>query len=428
MTTTLQGLVESRVEVKENERPMTRYRRFAPALRHEPAFRALSAPRPNARSLLEWFITGDCTTLIPGLFCCGWRSIMEQLGWDEAPEREQRAVWDEVMRSGYVRYDAQTRLVWLPLLVRETYLPDQPNVLKSWGAVWAELPDCDLKHDAWLAFREAFAVRTPRHVEKGAKEGTAFLSTFLDHCKEPQRSTPARPAAPPANEAPGQARGEPGEGGSGRASKRASLSPSERGSLQDQEQHQRPDPGAEGVIPSEPPPPARASPSSTHQAHVELGSRSMARFQPRSDNPEPSRFQTAEWKPVVLQAIRALRKGGQGSVAIPGRGNAVSVDPTTLDQLYSLFLATSPTDEEMEAIGAIWHEGTFFRCRDPETKAPKQLTPQWLSRDRGLFEELLGLAQTRLRGEAPKASGPLDQSTRSKLQRMSAAVPGGESS
>ncbi len=408
---------------------MTRYRRFAPAIRHEPAFRALSAPPPNARSLLEWFITGDCTTLIPGLFCCGWRSIMEQLGWDEAPEREQRAVWDEVMRSGYVRYDPQTRLVWLPCLVRETYLPDQPNVLKSWGAIWAELPDCDLKHEAWVAFREAFAARTPRHVEKGSreKEGTAFLSTFLEHCKEPQRSTqPAQPATPPAKEPRGEARGEPGQGGSGRASNRPSPAPYVRGSLQDQDQHQRTDPGAECVIPVDPPPPARASPGSTHQAHIELGSRAMARFQPQSSNPEPSRFQTAEWKPVVLQAIRALRKGGQGSVAIPGRGNAVSVDPKTLDQLYSLFVATGPSDEELETIGAIWHEGSYFRSRDPETKAAKQLTPQWLARDRGLFEELLGLAQTRLRGEAPKVSGPLDQSTRSKLQRMSTA-PGDDS-
>lgn len=398
-----------------------RYRRFAPALRSEAAYQELSAPAPNGRTLLEWLITGDCTGIIPGLFCAGRLAIMEQLGWDAAPEEDQRRVWEEVLRSGYLRYDPKTRLCWLPALVEDTYLPDQPNTLKGWAKAWAELPECELKHEAWRALSAYFEARTPRHAAQGDKDrSTAFAQLFVASCPEPRRGS-GQPARESQNEPQSEARPERTQ----RASKRGSPG----GSLQDQDQHQRTDPGSGGVSLGEPraqgAPPAPEAPTpktapSAAEQHLELGRRSMARFQAAPADSAPNRFQVPNWKPLVLEALRALARGGKGGVSLPGRGAAIALDPTTLDQLYSIFCATGPTDEEMETIGVIWLEGTYFRSREQKAPdKPKQLTPQWIASDRPMFIELLGLAQTRLRDGAPQITGPMASSTRSKFDRLS---------
>lgn len=228
-----------------------RYRIFAPALRHTVEYRQLSRPAPNGRTLLEWLMTGDCTTIIPGLMCAGFRAVMEQLGWEEAPDEAQRAAWQEVLKSGLVRYDPDTRLIFLPFMVQDVYLPDQPNVLKSWAHPWAELPDCSLKHEAWRAFRAAFMARLPRRrdaKELGQADGpkTAFGPMFEECCpepscgrsaieppREPQNEGNSEPPHEPRNEPPREPAREPRHEHAGRGSPAGSP----RGSLQDQDQY-----------------------------------------------------------------------------------------------------------------------------------------------------------------------------------------------
>jgi len=241
-----------------------RYRRFCPALRGTPEYRGLSRPGPNARTLVEWMVTGDCTTIIPGLFCAGRAAIFEQLGWDEEPEPVLRRIWAELIDSGLLKYDPASRLCWLPWMVAPEYLPDQPNVLESWGHEWVELPDCPLKHQAWLAFREAFHRRQPKRPDKreaaaaAAEAGaaTAYLRKFEECCPEP-RSRPVRSEAhrepqsealtEPQSEPEHEGRSEPhqaasdrgSDGGSNSGSAEGSAEPSSRGSLQKQKQEKK---------------------------------------------------------------------------------------------------------------------------------------------------------------------------------------------
>lgn len=168
-----------------------RWRKFSPALRHTPEYRRLSRPPPNARTLIEWCVTGDCTTPIPGLFCCGRLALFEQLGWSGEPEALLQRVWNEAIESGLLQYDPETRLCFLPWMCVEEYLPDQPNSLLPWGPAWAELPDCQLKHAAWLAFRDAFVRRPRKRRDKDSgkadgEEATAYARVFAQVCPEPR--------------------------------------------------------------------------------------------------------------------------------------------------------------------------------------------------------------------------------------------------
>lgn len=167
---------------------MARYRRYAPSLRSTVEYRGLSGPAPNAQSLVDFFIVGPLTTIVPGLLVAGPATVFEALGWDDAAPQLLRKVWEEVIASGLVRYDKATRLVWLPALTQEVYLPDQPQVLQSWAAPWSELPDSELKHEAWVALREAFAQRRPKNREKRDVASTAFADAFLRACPEPRCS------------------------------------------------------------------------------------------------------------------------------------------------------------------------------------------------------------------------------------------------
>jgi len=235
-----------------------RFTKYAPSLRNNPKYRALSRPAPNARDLFDRMITGDCTSLIPGLFVAGPGALMEELGWREESLELQNKVWSELIASGLVRYDDSTRLIWLPQLVQDVFLPEQPNILQTWGRIWSELPDCDLKHEAWTAFRAAFEARTAKRVERGADSGTVFGRLFVECCPEPEcpRAEALRKARSEAQaEAQNEAQGEPQNaehGGSGRASARGSL-------LKEKEEEREGDqePGKDPDPPRSKDPPAR---------------------------------------------------------------------------------------------------------------------------------------------------------------------------
>lgn len=231
---------------------MARYRRYAPAIRSTPEYRNLSGPGPNAQTLYDFLVIGPLTQIIPGLLVAGPASLFEALGWDDAEPETLGRVWRELLDSGLVRFDRQTRLIWLPDLSKDEYLPDQPNVLKSWSSPWAELPDCDLKHKAWTAIRETLTARQPRNRGKRDTEersaATAFADEFLRSCPEPRC---ARKAHCEPNKHPEKQGNSQGESNSDMAGSHAgshasspapfpalSDAPSRSGSLQDQDQDQ----------------------------------------------------------------------------------------------------------------------------------------------------------------------------------------------
>lgn len=126
-----------------------RYRKSEPRMWTDAAFRDLSAAPPNGQTLWLFFLTGPFTTAIPGAIVGSDAAIAKALGW--SLEGFHKAFL-EVESKGLAKADWKAGLVVLEKALidsdgtaRETNKPGNPNVLKSWAGVYAELPDCELK-------------------------------------------------------------------------------------------------------------------------------------------------------------------------------------------------------------------------------------------------------------------------------------------
>jgi len=383
---------------------MQRYRIYAPALRQLPEYRALSKPDPNARTLVDWLITGGCTTIIPGLLCVGRRALFEQIGWDDAPEDVQRRVWAEVLGCGLVRFDPETQLVWLPVLVDETYMPDQPNVLKGWRTAWAELPDCDLKHEAWTALAALFAARVHKRPSdrrgKPDEGGTAFAQLFVQSCPEPRcerarrlrASLPQEPPLQPPAEAPPQPPRQPPLDPPAEAplqppigaSAGASVAISSGGSLQKQSQSQE---------------------------QSQKGDRAGATPPPQAD---PTRDALWAEASAALERLVAL-SSGRLRVGQTGQWPPL---PTETHRFVAVYRAHRPTPVHLVQMAQALMAGEAFW----RTKGGKPITLAMLcAKDGEVWQELMQVASGASGPAAPdkpKLAPGIDSSTHSKLSRL----------
>lgn len=153
---------------------MARYRKIDVRVWGDEKFRELSPPKPNGQTLWFYLLTGPQTTTIPGVFSAGESAMAEALRW---PLKGFREGFREVLRKGLAKADFKAPLVWLPNAIRYNP-PENPNVVKGWRATWDELPECDLKHQAWChlksftqalgeGFAKGFAERLPEPYRKG---------------------------------------------------------------------------------------------------------------------------------------------------------------------------------------------------------------------------------------------------------------------
>jgi hypothetical protein len=134
-------------------------------------FLALSAaPKPNARDLWHYLLSGPPTDVIPGLFVFSIAEAAEYFRW---PVKGTRECFDEILGRGMARYDEQTRLVWLPKAMKDRNLPASPNVVRSWRRAWGELPDCSLKREAQASIQASL-----EGIGKAFGEG--FLKAFRE--------------------------------------------------------------------------------------------------------------------------------------------------------------------------------------------------------------------------------------------------------
>lgn len=158
---------------------MNLYRRISVRMWGDAKFCALSAPVPNAQTLWIYLLTGDCTTVIPGVVRAGEAAIAESLGW---PLKAFREAFLEVSTKGMAKADWKARLVFLPKALSHNP-PQSGNVVKAWRRAFEELPDCELKNEieraikAYLlplseAFRKGFDLALP--------EGMAYPETETD--------------------------------------------------------------------------------------------------------------------------------------------------------------------------------------------------------------------------------------------------------
>jgi hypothetical protein len=137
------------------------YRKVFTCVWQDDRFRALSAPRPNARTLWIYLLTGEHTCQIPGLARVGEAALAESLGWS-VPAFHR--CWREIEGAGLAQADWASRVVWLPNAIRYDP-PANPNIVKGWHRPWREIPDCDLKERARIHIESHCAERGPSFVE-----------------------------------------------------------------------------------------------------------------------------------------------------------------------------------------------------------------------------------------------------------------------
>jgi hypothetical protein len=126
-----------------------RYRRIEVRTWGDEKFRALSPMPPSGQGLWLYLVAGPFTSPIPGLFSAGPAAMAEDLGW--SPEAFADAM-SEAIALGMVRVNTGAKLVWLPNAIRHNP-PGSLNVVKSWGAEFNLLPECDLKREAFEALK-----------------------------------------------------------------------------------------------------------------------------------------------------------------------------------------------------------------------------------------------------------------------------------
>lgn len=149
---------------------MSRYRKIFIKMWGDVKFRNLTTPGPNGQTLWFFLLTGPQTTRIPGLFSVGVAGFAELIGW---PIEGFRKAFQEIFDQGMVQVDWKARLVWVPKAIHYNR-PENPNVVKGWKDTWDEMPECDLKLEAWRELK-AFIEDL----------GEGFAKAFEQACQKP---------------------------------------------------------------------------------------------------------------------------------------------------------------------------------------------------------------------------------------------------
>lgn len=143
------------------------YRRVYICLWGDKKYRSLSKPQPNGQSLWLYLLTGDKTTIIPGLIPIGEGGLADALGW---PLTGIRKAWKEIAQNEMAQADWSAPLIFVPNAIQYND-PLNPNIVKSWHRAWINLPDCELKGVAHTFLKA--------HLE-GKSE--AFMEAFREAC------------------------------------------------------------------------------------------------------------------------------------------------------------------------------------------------------------------------------------------------------
>jgi hypothetical protein len=188
---------------------MSRYQNIHGKMWGSADFRALSAPKPNARDLWIHLLTGTHNTSVPGLFRAGAASLAEELGWSVGGWTK---CWKEVEGRGMAVADWTARVVWLPKAF-EYRAPQSLNVVKSWRAHIDDIPDCELKTRAILAIADAVEAWD---ASKDKSFVAVFQATFADILTAAGRavgvSTPPKASGTPTGEEPDKPSGKASRG------------------------------------------------------------------------------------------------------------------------------------------------------------------------------------------------------------------------
>jgi hypothetical protein len=150
---------------------MSLYRKIHVQVWGDRRFRELSE---GAQRLWFYLLTGPETTSLPGLIVAGKAALAEALGWSAERFLER---FGELSAKGMAKADWDARLVWLPNAIRH-HRPDNPNIVVGWRDYWDHAPECDLKAEAYRAYRSAIE-------PLGEGYAQAFAKGFREPFREP---------------------------------------------------------------------------------------------------------------------------------------------------------------------------------------------------------------------------------------------------
>lgn len=177
---------------------MARFAKIDRRMFGDEKYRRLTAPPPGGQALWWHLLAGKQTGIVPGVYSIGEAAFAEQLGWTLKGFRE---AFGEVSREGMVKADWTAPLILIPNAIRYNE-PASPNVIRSWSAAWDELPECELKLEAWQrlkthvedmgkGFREAFGEALPQ----GYGESRALAGALAGARENAGSPEPAKPPA-----------------------------------------------------------------------------------------------------------------------------------------------------------------------------------------------------------------------------------------
>jgi hypothetical protein len=102
-----------------------------------------------------------------GLYKASLEALAAEMRW--TLPRYKKA-FKEASSKGFVMYDEKVLLIWIPNLIKYNP-PNNPNVFRSWGKLFNELPDSVLKN-------ECYQVLKPYSVGKSEAFAKAFKEAF----------------------------------------------------------------------------------------------------------------------------------------------------------------------------------------------------------------------------------------------------------
>lgn len=152
-----------------------RYKKIDSRIWGDKKFNNLTPPPPCGQALWWRLIVPREGSNIPGLFVAGERALAEHLRWTL---KGFRKAFNEIESQGMIIADWKTGLLFLPNAIKY-HSPESPNVITSWRNPWDELPECQVKVQAYQALRrfiqekpeekwlEAFDKAIPEPIQKG---------------------------------------------------------------------------------------------------------------------------------------------------------------------------------------------------------------------------------------------------------------------
>ncbi|OJA00998.1 hypothetical protein BEV13_01360 [Rickettsiella grylli] len=148
-----------------------RYRMLDVRIWCDKKFRSLTPLKPSGQALFLYLLSNPHTTSIPGLYRAGPGAMAEELAW---PLKGFQRALKEVIEQGLVKADPKARVIFIPNAIKYNK-PQSPNVIRSWGGHWDEIPECALKNEAYNKLESS--VR-----DLGKAFALAFMET-LNHYK-----------------------------------------------------------------------------------------------------------------------------------------------------------------------------------------------------------------------------------------------------